>query len=128
MLRNTYLNAQIGAIFDYKGLDDRELKNTKIVWPDKLVDAQANYKNPLEENYVILKSCLKGSLNQTKTPLIMQILSSSKNPRPDIFAKSDQNFRLREQPFNAPEKISSNLNMYRNNEEVRTLKKEPATR
>jgi protein-tyrosine phosphatase len=85
ILRNTFLNAQMGPIEDYERSYDIN-KEFKLVWADrntgevtKLVDIHhPGSKNPVENGYAILKSCLKGIENEYRAPLSSIKNSSNK--------------------------------------------------
>lgn len=75
LLRNTYLNAQLGPIVEENDGTEAE-KNFSIKWADngenekeKLVDINhPGSKNPIVNGYFIIHSCLKGANKETRVP------------------------------------------------------------
>ncbi|CAG9314642.1 unnamed protein product [Blepharisma stoltei] len=85
LLRNTYINAQVGPFIDYKTQKTEE-KQFLINWSDcntnnksMLEDiAHPSSKNPIENGYAILKSCIKGSQNECRA--LVQGIKRAKKP------------------------------------------------
>lgn len=77
LLRNTYLNAQLGPIIEELEGDPQD-KAFKINWTDngeddkeKLLDVSHQAaKNPVENGTVIIRSCLKGGIQEYRVPLV----------------------------------------------------------
>lgn len=66
LLRNTYINSRPGTFFQYENLRmPKGLKKNQIKWADggKLDKGKlevSNYKNSIENGFIVLKSCVKG--------------------------------------------------------------------
>ena len=75
LLRNTYLNAQLGPIVEENDGTEAE-KNFLVKWADngenvkeKLVDINhTGGKNPVVNGFVVIHSCLKGGNKETRVP------------------------------------------------------------
>ena len=75
LLRNTYLNAQLGPIVEENDGTEAE-KNFVVKWADngenekeKLVDINhTGAKNPVVNGFVVIHSCLKGENKETRVP------------------------------------------------------------
>jgi protein-tyrosine phosphatase len=73
LLRNTYLNAQLGPIVEENDGTEAE-KNFMVRWTDngenvkeKLVDvSHAGAKNPVVNGFVVVHSCIKGGNKETR--------------------------------------------------------------
>ena len=59
VLRNTFLNSQIGDYFGMNLAENKEEKSPAISWGDELMKNKS-VKAENDEKYIILKSCLKG--------------------------------------------------------------------
>ena len=76
VLRNTYINAQLGPIVEE--VDNNKEKSFIVNWTDngednkeKLVDVpHPSSKNPIENGVVIIKSCLKGGIQEKRVPIL----------------------------------------------------------
>ena len=77
ILRNTYLNAQLGPIIEETEENLKE-KSFMINWADsgednkeKLADIfHPSAKNPVENGVVIIRSCIKGRIQEFRVPLV----------------------------------------------------------
>ncbi|CAG9331694.1 unnamed protein product [Blepharisma stoltei] len=78
ILRNTFLNSQVGAAVEARPSGDGGPRDPRINWSGKAVDIQPNVKNPIENGYVILKSCIKGSTKEARAPLVSQAAEKPK--------------------------------------------------
>ena len=76
LLRNTYLNAQLGPIVENTENTQKE-KIFTLNWADngednkeKLLDiSHAAAKNPVEDGKVIIRSCMKGGIQENRVPI-----------------------------------------------------------
>ena len=108
LLRNTYLNAQLGPIVEENENKEQE-KNFSIKWADngegekeKLVDINhIEAKNPVVNGFVVIHSCIKGGNKETRVPStkpkkrvlnkVEEILGNLKNNEVGRVIKLDQN-------------------------------------
>lgn len=76
LIRNTYMNAQLGPIVEETDPNNKE-KSFIINWADngeddkeKLIDIMhPASKNPIENGTVIIRSCLKGGIQEFRVPI-----------------------------------------------------------
>lgn len=122
LLRNTFMNARMGALADYTTPIDQQ-RSPCINWIDNGVGEPGQLtgtphpssKNPVEDGYAILRSCMKGgNKTETRAPVFGNVRGRSDKPsrpvaeidsklREDLEKLSVQVYK-RERPLSAGKK------------------------
>jgi Dual specificity phosphatase, catalytic domain len=100
LLRNTFLNSQIGMFPDYVPEETQDIKNNKISWVEEDIELKRQENN---HKFVLIKSCLKGAKKEEKKVMIPPKPLHSKrsislNLHKNAFVKDDLRTVLGQKP------------------------------
>lgn len=127
VLRNTYLNSQMGAVSNYHESESDGQREFKINFQSKMVETQRNsYKNPIENGCIVLKSALKGSTNRALAPLGNQQTRNTnpKKAKVDLPSKTQNSQSAIEYGIKSIDNQSSPGYSYEDNKQVTPIRKE----